>query len=473
MTQAEEEMLFCSNQFIFYFLPIVILIYFLVPMKFKNICLFIASLIFYAVGEMKYVPLILLSLTVNYFAAIFIRKFQYDNQILEHNGEEKNNYDKITLIVALVYNFLFLFVFKYFTFFTGIETSLTLPLGISFYTFQIASYVIDVYTKKTKAEKNYINLGVYLCMFPQLIAGPIVVYKDIAKQIRKRKVSLLLLQDGIRIFIMGLASKMLLANIMGMCWESIKTYGIASISTPMAWIAMFAYTFQIYFDFYGYSLMAIGLGKMLGFKIPRNFNNPYISTSVTEFWRRWHITLGSWFRDYVYIPLGGNRKGFARTIFNMFVVWGLTGLWHGASWNFVCWGLLFFVLLTIEKLGLKNILDKYPALGHLYIIFIIPMSWMVFALDKMGDIKLYFAKLFPMISHVSTEFVNKLDYVDAIKHYGIFFVFAVIFSLSIPMKIFEKYRRTKVASVILIIIFWVCVYRMSTAASNPFLYFRF
>ena len=425
MTQAEEEMLFCSNQFIFYFLPIVILIYFLVPMKFKNICLFIASLIFYAVGEMKYVPLILLSLTVNYFAAIFIRKFQYDNQILEHNGEEKNNYDKITLIVALVYNFLFLFVFKYFTFFTGIETSLTLPLGISFYTFQIASYVIDVYTKKTKAEKNYINLGVYLCMFPQLIAGPIVVYKDIAKQIRKRKVSLLLLQDGIRIFIMGLASKMLLANIMGMCWESIKTYGIASISTPMAWIAMFAYT------------------------------------------------LGSWFRDYVYIPLGGNRKGFARTIFNMFVVWGLTGLWHGASWNFVCWGLLFFVLLTIEKLGLKNILDKYPALGHLYIIFIIPMSWMIFALDKMGDIKLYFAKLFPMISHVSTEFVNKLDYVDAIKHYGIFFVFAVIFSLSIPMKIFEKYRRTKVASVILIIIFWVCVYRMSTAASNPFLYFRF
>ncbi len=187
MTQAEEEMLFCSNQFIFYFLPIVILIYFLVPMKFKNICLFVASLIFYAVGEMKYIPLILLSLTVNYFAGIFIRKFQYDNQILEHNGEEKNNYDKITLIVALVYNFLFLFVFKYFTFFTGIETSLTLPLGISFYTFQIASYVIDVYTKKTKAEKNYINLGVYLCMYPQLIAGPIVVYKDIAKQIRKRK----------------------------------------------------------------------------------------------------------------------------------------------------------------------------------------------------------------------------------------------------------------------------------------------
>ena len=256
-------MLFCSNQFIFYFLPIVILIYFLVPMKFKNICLFVASLIFYTVGEMKYIPLILLSLTVNYFAGIFIRKFQYDNQILEHNGEEKNNYDKITLIVALVYNFLFLFVFKYFTFFTGIETSLTLPLGISFYTFQIASYVIDVYTKKTKAEKNYINLGVYLCMYPQLIAGPIVVYKDIAKQIRKRKVSLLLLQDGIRIFIMGLASKMLLANIMGMCWESIKTYGIASISTPMAWIAMFAYTFQIYFDFYGYSLMAIGLGNPL------------------------------------------------------------------------------------------------------------------------------------------------------------------------------------------------------------------
>lgn len=468
-------MLFCSNQFIFYFLPVILIIYYFVPFKFKNIVLFIGSVIFYAVGEIKYVPLILLSLTVNYVAALVIRKFQIENiKCIDRGAREKaNNYDKITLIATLIYNFGFLFVFKYFTFFTGIKLSLSLPLGISFYTFQIVSYVIDVYTKKIRAEKNYIDLGVYLVMFPQLIAGPIVVYKDISEQIKKRKISLLLLQDGIKIFIVGLASKMLIANIMGMCWESIKMYGIESISTPMAWIAMFAYTFQIYFDFYGYSLMAIGLGKMLGFKIPKNFKNPYISTSVTEFWRRWHISLGSWFREYVYIPLGGNRKGFTRTIFNMFAVWALTGLWHGASWNFVCWGLLFFVLLTIEKIGLKRILDKIPVLGHLYIIFVIPLSWMFFALDKLEDIKLFFAKLFPMVSHISTRYINGSDYIEALRNYGFFFVLAVVFSLSIPMKLFLKYRNTKVVSVLLIVVFWICVYRMTTQASNPFLYFRF
>lgn len=467
-------MLFCSQEFIFCFLPIFLILYYIVPFKIKNLILFIGSVVFYAVGELKYVPLIIISLIVNYIFAILIENEKVRATISKDRRAALCRRNKrILLILTLVYDFGMLFVFKYFTFFTGIESGLTLPLGISFYTFQIVSYVVDVYRDNTKAEKNFINIGVYLCMFPQLIAGPIVLYSDISRQIHSRTFRFDDFVDGIKTFILGLGSKMLIANVMGMCWNSIQMYGIESISTKMAWLAMFAYTFQIFFDFYGYSLMAIGLGKMIGFKIPDNFDSPYISKSVTEFWRRWHITLGRWFREYVYIPLGGNRKGFARTILNMFVVWSLTGLWHGASWNFVLWGILFFVLLVIEKAGLKKILDKIPLLGHLYIILIIPMSWIIFAMDNLKDIGLYFAKLFPAISHISTEFVSKTDFAEAIGNYWIFFVLAIIFSFDFPKKLYRKYKKTVVVSVILIAIFWISVYRMFTEASNPFLYFRF
>ena len=464
-------MVFSSITFLFYFLPLVLFCYYLVPYKLKNFILLIFSLIFYAYGEPIYIFIMLFSCVVDYINALIIDKY-------------RNTYKaKLALIFSIIINLSLLAFFKYSDFFISIVNSLTnyntpllnitLPIGISFYTFQTMSYTIDVYRDEAPIQKNIFSLSTFVTLFPQLVAGPIVRYSDISYDLNHRVHSFDKFYDGVYRFIIGLCKKVILANNLGVIWYSIKATPYDTLSLATSWLGIICFTLQIYFDFSGYSDMAIGLGKIFGFDFLENFNFPYISKSITEFWRRWHISLGVWFRDYVYIPLGGNRKGFARTIFNMFVVWGLTGLWHGASWNFVCWGLLFFVLLTIEKLGLKNILDKYPALGHLYIIFIIPMSWMIFALDKMGDIKLYFAKLFPMISHVSTEFVNKLDYVDAIKHYGIFFVFAVIFSLSIPMKIFEKYRRTKVASVILIIIFWVCVYRMSTAASNPFLYFRF
>ena len=389
-------MLFCSKEFLFIFLPLFLIIYYLVQVKLKNIILFLGSIIFYAVGELKYVPLILLSLIVNYVVAIFIEGCKIQSRMEQSDDNRKKT---IFLIIGLVYDFAILFVYKYFTFFTGIKSSLTLPLGISFYTFQIVSYVIDVYKDKIKAEKNIINLGVYLMMFPQLIAGPIVIYSDIAKQVRKRSYSLEKFEEGIKIFTLGLGAKMIIANMLGSCWTTSQMYGIEGMSTPMAWVAMFAYTFQIYFDFYGYSLMAIGLGHMLGFNIPKNFDNPYMSRSATEFWRRWHITLGSWFREYVYIPLGGNRKGKARTIFNTFVVWALTGLWHGASWNFVLWGLIFFVLLTIEKSGLLKILDRYNILSHIYAMLIIPMSWMVFALENLSDIGAYFKRLFPFMGH--------------------------------------------------------------------------
>ena len=463
-------MLFCSKEFLFIFLPIFLVIYYLVPVKFKNIILFVGSIVFYAVGELKYVPLIISSLVVNYIVAIFIEGCKIQNRL---EGIDDNSKKNIFMIIALLYDFGILFVFKYFTFFTGIKSSLTLPLGISFYTFQIVSYVIDVYKDKIRAEKNIINLGVYLMMFPQLIAGPIVIYSDIARQLRRRSYSLEKFEDGIKVFTLGLGAKMIIANMLGSCWTTAQMYGIEGMSTPMAWVAMFAYTFQIYFDFYGYSLMAIGLGLMLGFTLPKNFDNPYMSRSATEFWRRWHITLGSWFREYVYIPLGGNRKGQVRTIFNTFVVWALTGLWHGASWNFVLWGIIFFVLLTIEKSGFENILDRYKVLSHIYAMLIIPMSWIVFALENLSDIGLYFKRLFPIFGSSDVAFINTNDYKTALIQYGIFFLLAIVFCFEFPQRIYYKYKKTFVVNIVIIIIFWLSVYRIMTSASNPFLYFRF
>ncbi len=463
-------MLFCSKEFLFIFLPIFLVIYYLVPVKFKNIILFVGSIVFYAVGELKYVPLIISSLVVNYIVAIFIEGCKIQNRL---EGIDDNSKKNIFMIVALLYDFGILFVFKYFTFFTGIKSSLTLPLGISFYTFQIVSYVIDVYKDKIRAEKNIINLGVYLMMFPQLIAGPIVIYSDIARQVRRRSYSLEKFEDGIKVFTLGLGAKMIIANMLGSCWTTAQMYGIEGMSTPMAWVAMFAYTFQIYFDFYGYSLMAIGLGLMLGFTLPKNFDNPYMSRSATEFWRRWHITLGSWFREYVYIPLGGNRKGQVRTIFNTFVVWALTGLWHGASWNFVLWGIIFFVLLTIEKSGFENILDRYKVLSHIYAMLIIPMSWIVFALENLSDIGLYFKRLFPIFGSSDVAFINTNDYKTALIQYGIFFLLAIVFCFEFPQRMYHKYKKTFVVNIVIIIIFWLSVYRIMTSASNPFLYFRF
>ena len=463
-------MLFCSKEFLFIFLPIFLVIYYLVPVKFKNIILFVGSIVFYAVGELKYVPLIISSLVVNYIVAIFIEGCKIQNRL---EGIDDNSKKNIFMIVALLYDFGILFVFKYFTFFTGIKSSLTLPLGISFYTFQIVSYVIDVYKDKIRAEKNIINLGVYLMMFPQLIAGPIVIYSDIARQVRRRSYSLEKFEDGIKVFTLGLGAKMIIANMLGSCWTTAQMYGIEGMSTPMAWVAMFAYTFQIYFDFYGYSLMAIGLGLMLGFTLPKNFDNPYMSRSATEFWRRWHITLGSWFREYVYIPLGGNRKGQVRTIFNTFVVWALTGLWHGASWNFVLWGIIFFVLLTIEKSGFENILDRYKVLSHIYAMLIIPMSWIVFALENLSDIGLYFKRLFPIFGSSDVAFINTNDYKTALIQYGIFFLLAIVFCFEFSQRMYYKYKKTFVVNIVIIIIFWLSVYRIMTSASNPFLYFRF
>lgn len=453
-------MIFSSLLFLFWFIPIFFLIYYLTPSKLKNAVLLIGSIAFYAWGEPKYLILIFVSIAVNYLCGIIM---------------EKTRKKRIVLVTALVYDFAMLLVFKYTNFFivninviTGgdIESvDITLPLGISFYTFQIASYVIDLYRGKIKAEKSIINLACYLCMFPQLIAGPIVVYSEVSERLNSRKITLAEVEDGIRIFILGLGSKVLIANNVGSLWDRAVALGFENISMPLAWLAMLAYTLQIYFDFNGYSLMAIGLGKMLGFNFPKNFDFPYISRSLTEFWRRWHITLSGWFREYVYIPLGGNRKGELNTYVNLFIVWFLTGFWHGASWNFILWGLFFFVMLVIEKRGLHKILSKHIVFSHIYSVILISMSWMIFAITDIGSVGLFFTRLF------SFEF--SYDILYYFRNYALILIVGCILSTPIFRNAYEKYKTRVIGITVSLVILVLSVAYLADATYNPFLYFRF
>ena len=343
-------MVFRSLMFLFVFLPSVLLIYYVCPKKFRNLVLFVSSLVFYAWGEPVYIVIMIFSTVFDYFNGLLIEKYRQKGQLKK---------TKIVLINSIIINLAILFFFKYTDFFinninlllsSNIQTlDLALPIGISFYTFQTMSYTIDVYRGEVKAQKNIISFGAFVVLFPQLVAGPIVRYKTIATQLDERKESQEQFANGVHRFIIGLGKKVLLANNIGLVWEQISSYNIETLSTATAWIGAIAFSFQIYFDFSGYSDMAIGLGKMFGFNFLENFNYPYISKSITEFWRRWHISLGTWFKEYVYFPLGGNRGGKAKQIRNIFIVWGLTGFWHGASWNFVVWGLYFAVLLIFEK----------------------------------------------------------------------------------------------------------------------------
>ncbi|MBQ3552321.1 MAG: MBOAT family protein [Clostridia bacterium] len=367
-------MVFSSIPFLYYFLPCVLLVYFLVPKRFKNTILLLSSLLFYGWGEPKYLIFMIAAIIQGYVLGLLIEKYQ---------GKKLS---KLFLTLSVVFSLGLLGYCKYADFFienfsalTGLSIQLlniALPIGISFYTFQILSYTVDVYRGNVKAQKNFINLAAYVAMFPQLIAGPIVRYSDVAKQLESRTHSIEKVSLGTRRFIIGVAKKVLIANTLGELCSTFKAS--CEQSVLFVWLYAIAYVLHIYFDFSGYSDMAIGLGKILGFDFIENFNYPYISKSITEFWRRWHISLGSWFRDYVYIPLGGNRVGKLRWIFNIFVVWMLTGLWHGAAWNFVLWGLLFAVLLMMEKLFLLKLLDKTKVLRHVYVLIFVVFSFILF-----------------------------------------------------------------------------------------------
>lgn len=458
-------MVFSSLPFIFCFLPFALILYFLVPHNFKNVVLLILSLLFYSWGEPRYLLLMLASIFIDYFAARLIQHYRCCKSIC-----------RLGLLISILFNMGSLFFFKYAAFFAANVNNilgtrlpilnLVLPLGISFYTFQTLSYTIDVYLGKVPAEKNIITFATFVTLFPQLIAGPIVKYTDINKALHHRRISIINIQRGLEYFVIGLGKKVLIANNIGLLWSEVERLGFTRVSTPLAWLGIAAFSFQIYFDFSGYSTMAIGLGKILGFEFPRNFNFPYISRSITEFWRRWHITLSSWFKEYVYIPLGGNRVGPLRLYLNLLIVWSLTGLWHGASWNFILWGLFFFVILTIEKSGFIFILDALPTLSHIYTIILLLISWAIFSTTDLAELHLLFHKLF--VWHYGG------DYIYYLRNYGLTFCIAILCSTEFPTHINDYLKHHPwLFNIVYIFIFILSTAYLVDATYNPFLYFRF
>ncbi|MDD6728327.1 MAG: MBOAT family protein [Eubacteriales bacterium] len=463
-------MVFSSLQFIFIFMPIFFGCYYAVPYRFKNAVLLAGSLCFYIVGSInhpEHIILLIVSMLADFEVGLLIEK------------HEKRK--KLFLSLGIIFHLLCLCLFKYWNFIAGeigsigcvdLTLNIALPVGISFYTFQGISYIADVYKGSIKAEKSLVRYAVYISMFEQLIAGPIVKYSQVKQELRWRNITVKSALKGLGIFVFGLGLKVLLANPLGKLWSQTCAIGFESISTPLAWMAIFAYSFQIYFDFFGYSLMAFGLGKMMGFKLPKNFDHPYTSLTMTEFWRRWHITLGSWFKEYVYIPLGGNRNGSIATIRNLLVVWLLTGIWHGAGYNFVLWGLVLFVILVTEKFLTGKFFNRYPIAGHVYMIILIPLTWAIFAIDDLGNLGVFFSRLFPFFGE-GVWSVFKYDFLKYLKLYFPFLIAGVLFSTKIPYRILKKLKSPAIKGIILAVIFAGSVYCMYRGFDDPFLYFRF
>lgn len=467
-------MVFSSLTFLMLFLPSVLLIYFAVPRQGKNAVLFIFSLLFYAWGEPIYVGLMIFSTVLDYTCGWLVEKYR---------GTSKQ---KIGLLISVFTNLSLLFFFKYTDFFIGtINTvfgtdiamlNLPLPIGISFYTFQTMSYTIDVYRGDAKVQKNILSFGAYVSLFPQLIAGPIVRYQDVADQLNERTHSFDRFGDGVKRFVTGLGKKVLLANNIGLLWDAISKTAAENLTTLAAWLGIIAFAFQIYFDFSGYSDMAIGLGKMFGFEFLENFNYPYTSKSVTEFWRRWHISLGTWFRDYIYIPLGGNRKGLPIQIRNIAIVWLLTGFWHGASWNYVLWGVFYGVLLMAEKLFLLKWLKKAPAfIGHIYTMFAVLFGWVLFAFEDFGKGVAFLKTMFGG----GAGFISNSTLYQILSYLPLLIV-CLVAATPLAKKIYGKLSCKAGEGVLLTVdsvriagIMLLSIAYLISGSYNPFLYFRF
>lgn len=466
-------MVFSSTIFLCVYLPLVLLGYYICPKKGRNLFLLIASLVFYAWGEPKYVFLMIFSILVNYIFGRLMDK---------NRGRQKRM--KLLLVLSVVIDLGLLSVFKYTDFIiTNVNAifganfdllNIALPIGISFYTFQAMSYTIDVYRNDVRVQKNLIDFGMYITMFPQLIAGPIVRYADVQDQLAERSVTTVDFSEGVMRFVVGLGKKVLLANQMGAVWLEIYALG-GDVSALMAWTGAIAYTFQIYFDFSGYSDMAIGLGRMFGFKFPENFRYPYQSVSITDFWRRWHITLSTWFKEYLYIPLGGNRRGLTRQALNLLIVWSLTGFWHGAGWNFVLWGLYYFVILFIEKLFLLKALDKLPKFfRHVYALLLIIIGWVIFASDDVSVLLPFLGSMFG-----ANGAIGGMDVYTLLTKAALL-VICCIASTELPKKLFlsaagamnEKAAFT-LKSVMTIALLALSMILLIGDSYNPFLYFRF
>lgn len=458
-------MVFSSFSFLFFFLPLVIILYFLLPYRsYRNAVLLVASLFFYAWGEPMYVLLMMYMIVVNWLLAKTLL----------------GKYRRWIFVFTVIHNLAFLVFFKYANFFMGMIAGLvgisferfhiSLPIGISFYTFQILSYIVDVYRGNTEPQKNVFYFGMYVSLFPQLIAGPIVRYVDIQKEIEGRQENIEDFAKGLRRFFFGLAKKIILANNVGIIVE--KAFGLENLSFTAAWLGMIAYALQIYFDFSAYSDMAIGLGKMFGFHFLENFNYPYMASSITDFWRRWHISLSHWFRDYVYIPLGGNRKGFARQLLNLLLVWALTGLWHGADYNFVLWGLWFVFFLIVEKLFLGKILKKLWGLNRLYTLMVVLFSWVIFANNSVEKIFQIFLAL-GKIEVINLYIFEELSLLAQLP----FFVAALILVTPLYPWVEKKLERFTLGSLTLDLLalelFFISIFFLVNTSYNPFIYFRF
>lgn len=468
-------MVFSSLTFLYLFLPVVLIFYFLVPKQARNFVLFVSGFVFYAWGEPVYIFLMTFTVLVDYTCGRVMTRF---------SGNKKARL--AVLLASIIINLSILAVFKYNSFVVqnlndlfGLsitDPKIALPIGISFYTFQSMSYTIDLYRKSVPEQKSFVDYAAYVSMFPQLVAGPIVRYGDVQRELQKRSVTVLNVGEGAGLFIQGLAKKVLIANNVGSLWTRVKEIPASELSVTTAWFGILAFTMQIYFDFSGYSDMAIGMGRMLGFRFPKNFDFPYVSKSVTEFWRRWHMTLGTWFREYVYIPLGGNRKGALRMVFNLLVVWMLTGLWHGASWNFVLWGLYYGILLMIEKLFLSKVLSKIPfSITRVYTFILVVLGWVLFEFTDISQAYAYYGAMFGTQGRA----VADGTFIYLLSSYGLVFVISLILSTDWLHRLSKGiYRRRPgvaktIAIVLQVIMLLLCTAYLVDATYNPFLYFRF
>lgn len=478
MTRQVFIMAFSSLSFLFLFLPFFLILYYCSPFFLKNMVLLAGSLCFYAWGTWGN-PFHFFLLPASVLVSFTV------GNLMEHSRTARIR--KQWFYTGVLYHLFWLILFKYTSFAGDTINSLLsavgkgghisfphllLPIGISFYTFQNISYLADVYHRKIHGETSLLRFGTFLCMFPQLISGPLVPYSVLCRELKKRRCSLSKADKGLRLFVTGLGMKVLLADRLGGLWNSVGAIGFESISTPLAWLGILAYSLQIYFDFYGYSRMAMGLGLMLGFHLPVNFRHPYLALSMTDFWRRWHITLGGWFRDYVYIPLGGNRKGILFMVRNTCIVWLLTGIWHGAGWNFILWGLFLFLIIILEKAGFKRFLEFFPPAGHLYMAFLIPLSWTFFAITDIRELQIYLCKLFPFFQPDMPVLFSG-DMAKYTKQYLPVLLLALLFCTRLPGKLYKAMKNTWPAVIFLLAVFWASVYCLCRGMNDPFLYFQF
>lgn len=466
-------MVFSEPVFMFLFLPVTLLIYYAVPFRFKNAVLFLTGLLFYSWGEPVYVLIMILSTLIDYLAGRIMDKFDTNKKIR-----------KAALIVSVVMNLSLLGVFKYsgmmIDTFNGIfgtsiiNPNLPLPIGISFFTFQSMSYTIDLYRRNISVQKSFVKFAAFVTMFPQIVAGPIVRYDDISKELESRKIDFETISNGISVFICGLCKKVLVANSVGELWTNVKAMDYSALPAATAWLGIIAFTLQIYFDFSGYSDMAIGLGKMLGFNFPQNFDYPYNSKTVSEFWRRWHMTLGGWFKSYVYFPLGGSRNGKAKTIRNLLIVWALTGIWHGASWNFAIWGIYYGIILILEKFVFANVIKKLPDfVTRIYTLFMVVIGWIIFEISSPATELGFVGSMFG-----SSGMLSDTNTLNILHNYLFTLIIAAVVATGLPLKLWKKISEKIRFSDALCVVgeaagMAASIAYLVDATYNPFLYFNF